>query len=82
MNTWICNDDLLTGSINYEDGVSNCVDVKENAEYNKAEKIAEILQANPKYMNEAELEVANNAEANTVYMTIVDSEEGADEIIV
>ena len=81
MNTWICNDDLLTGSINYEDSVSNCVDVKENADYNRAEKRAEILQANPKYMNEAELEVANNAEANTVHISIVDTEEGADDII-
>jgi hypothetical protein len=58
------------------------VDVKESNDYNRVEKREEILQANPKYMTEAELEVANNVEANSVHMTIVETEEGTAEITV
>jgi hypothetical protein len=81
MNTWIKNDDLLEGSIYYGRGNLNNVDVRHSDNYNHEEKREEILKANPKFMSEAEMEVANNCEANTVHMTIVETESDGEQIV-
>lgn len=76
------DDAFLVGSIDYLDGASNNVTVKESGDYNRVEMREEILQTNPKYITKVELEVANNVEANSVHMTIVETEESTEEIIV